>query len=157
MPSPNADYRTPLVSVVISTYNRHAALYETLRALERQSLEADRYEVLVVDDGSSDGTWSRLSTWSFAYKLRSFRQAENSGISAARNVALREALGRYVVIMADDLVAPWEFLALHVEALERNPGCWVVGGFVQLPSLRNALRTIRRGTRGMVPHDMEAA
>ena len=132
----NPDSRDLLVSVVISTYNRRPALYETLRALERQTLLPDRYEVLVVDDGSSDDTWAQLSAWSFAYPLRTFRQAPNVGISAAKNVGLREALGRYVVIMADDLVAPPEFLALHVATLEQNPGCWVVGGFEQLPSLR---------------------
>ena len=126
----------PTVSVVISTYSRRPALHETLRALEHQTLLPDHYEVLVVDDASSDDTWAHLATWSFAYSVRTFRQAHNVGISAAKNVALREALGRYVVIMADDLVTPPEFLALHVATLEQNPGCWVVGGFEQLPSLR---------------------
>lgn len=133
----NTPVRSDLaVSVVISTFNRRPALYETLRALERQTMGPDCYEVLVVDDGSRDDTWAHLSMWSFTYALRRFRQAQNIGISGARNAALREAFGRYVVVMADDLVVPPGFLALHVTTLEQNPGCWVVGDFEQLPSLR---------------------
>jgi GT2 family glycosyltransferase len=124
-----------LVSVVISTHNRCEALRATLDALDRQTIGSERYEVLVVDDGSSDGTAGMLAEARYSFALRTFRLTENAGIAAARNVGLRRARGHYVVIMADDLITPPLFLAAHLQSLERYPGYWVVGGFSQLPSL----------------------
>ena len=74
----------PLASVVISTYNRAAALPPTLAALADQDLPPTQYEVLVVDDGSNDGTWELLSTTSTPYRLRPFRLPFNQGVSAGR-------------------------------------------------------------------------
>jgi FkbM family methyltransferase len=125
----------PLASVVISTYNRATALAETLAALADQDLPASRYEVIVVDDGSSDTTWQVLSTMSMPYRLRPFRLASNQGVSAGRNAGLRSSEGRYVVMISDDLIVPREFLTTHVATLERFPDAWVVGGFRQLGSL----------------------
>lgn len=124
-----------LVSVVITTFNRCDALAETLRALGRQSVPADQYEVLVVDNGCRDATASFLASCKLACEMKSFYEPENIGISAARNKALRHARGRYIVFVSDDLIVPEDFIATHVQTLERFPGYWVVGGFEQLPSL----------------------
>jgi len=125
----------PLASVVISTHNRAAALPATLDALGHQDLPATDYEVLVVDDGSSDKTWQLLSAASTPYRLRTFRLRLNEGVSAGRNAGLRAAEGRYVVMISDDLIVPREFLSTHIATLERFPDAWVVGGFRQLESL----------------------
>ena len=125
----------PLASVVISTYNRAGALRATLDALVDQDLPPTDYEVLVVDDGSSDTTWELLSTRSTPYRLRPVRLPFNQGVSAGRNAGLRVAEGRYVVMISDDLIVPREFLRTHVATLERFPGAWVVGGFRQLEAL----------------------
>ena len=125
----------PLASVVISTYNRAGALPATLDALGDQDLLPTDYEVLVVDDGSSDTTWQLLSATSTPYRLRTFRLPSNQGVSAGRNAGLRAAEGRYVVMISDDLIVPPEFLRTHIATLERFPDAWVVGGFRQLGSL----------------------
>jgi FkbM family methyltransferase len=125
----------PLASVVISTHNRAEALAATLDALGEQDLSPTDYEVLVVDDGSSDTTWQLLTTASTPYRLRPARLPFNQGVSAGRNAALRVAEGRYVVMISDDLVVPREFLTTHIATLERFPHAWVVGGFRQLGSL----------------------
>ena len=125
----------PLVSVVISTHNRAGALPATLEALGDQDLPPSDYEVLVVDDGSSDTTWQLLSASSTPYRLRTFRLQVNRGVSAGRNTGLRAAEGRYVVMISDDLIVPPEFLTTHIATLERFPHAWVVGGFRQLVSL----------------------
>ena len=56
--------------------------------------------------------------------------------SRRHNVALRQARGRCVIFVSDDLIVPEEFLATHLRTLERFPGAWVVGGIRQLESLR---------------------
>lgn len=124
-----------LASVVISTYNRSEALPATLEALAHQSLPSDDYEVLVVDDGSTDRTPEVLERLHLMYPFRTFRRSSNSGVSAGRNVGLRAAKGRYVILLSDDLVVPVDFIRRHIETLERFPRSWVVGGFAQLESL----------------------
>ena len=125
----------PLASVVISTYNRAGALPATLDALSDQDLPPTDYEVLVVDDGSSDTTWELLSATSPPYRLRAIRLPLNQGVSAGRNAGLRVAEGRYVVMISDDLIVPREFVRTHVATLDRFPGAWVVGGSRQLEAL----------------------
>ncbi|MGE0132759.1 MAG: glycosyltransferase family 2 protein [Blastocatellales bacterium] len=125
-----------LVSVIISTYNRCDALVETLHALGRQTVPPDRYEVIVVDDGSSDDTFEVASGITLPCDLRVFRHEQNRGVSAGRNLAMSHARGKYLILVSDDLIVPENFIATHLDTLERYPGFWVVGGLEQLPSLR---------------------
>lgn len=126
-----------VTSVIISTYNRCDALMETLKALTYQNVRADSYEVVVVDDGSTDGTWDALTSVNLACPIQVFRHPTNRGVSAGRNLAIRESRGRYLILLSDDLLVPEDFIAAHVVTLERFPGHWVVGGFRQLPCLRD--------------------
>ena len=127
-----------LASIVISTYNRAQALEPTLSALARQDRHASEYEVLVVDDGSTDSTPEVLASLSMPYRLRTFRLATNSGVSAGRNVGLRNVEGRYVIMLSDDLIVPDDFISRHVATHERFPNAWVVGGFGQIESLTDS-------------------
>lgn len=124
-----------LVSVVISTYNRAAVLASTLRALACQANAASDYEVLVIDDGSTDTTPQMLASIAVPFTLRTYRLPTNRGVSAARNVGLRNVTGPYVIMMSDDLLVPPDFIRAHVATLQAYPDAWVVGGFRQLPSL----------------------
>lgn len=125
-----------LASVIITTYNRREALVATLRALGHQTVAPGDYEVIVVDDGSTDGTYEAVNAMSLRCAVKCLRHPENRGISAGRNLAIRNATGRYLILVSDDLLVPEDFIASHVETLERFPGWWVVGGFKQLESLR---------------------
>lgn len=125
-------------SVVITTYNRQEALRETLTALGTQTLPASDYEVLVVDNGSSDATSELLAGFSPPYSLRRFRFAENQGIGAARNRAIREASGESLVLLSDDVLVPPDFLETHLDTLCRFPGHWVVGHSEQLEALNHS-------------------
>jgi GT2 family glycosyltransferase len=124
-----------LVSIIISTHNRASALDPTLQALSRQSQAASDYEVLVVDDGSTDDTPEVLRSISVPFTLRTYRVPKNRGVSAGRNVGLRNASGTYLIILSDDVLVPPDFVEAHIATLQAYPNAWVVGGFRQLPSL----------------------
>ena len=108
-------------SVVIPTWNRLEILPEVLDALEVQE-GAPSFEVVVVDDGSSDGTEKWLAERGEGrFPLRRIRQ-ENSGPAEARNRGVREAVGDRVAFLGDDTVPHKGWLAHHAEAHERRNG-----------------------------------
>jgi GT2 family glycosyltransferase len=122
-------------SIVISTFNRSAALEPTLAALGRQDLPPDRYEVIVVDDGSTDDTREVLEAIETRYSLRAIHFDHNQGVSAGRNAGMRAATGRFLILLSDDLIVSENFVSGHLALHERFPDAWVVGGFRQLEDL----------------------
>lgn len=98
----------PYFSVVIPTYNRLDMLLRVLDALERQT-GAPPFEVIVINDGSSDDTDRVLSQRDGI----TFRTQPNSGPGRARNHGVSLAKGRFVVFIGDDTVPEPRFLAEH--------------------------------------------
>jgi glycosyltransferase involved in cell wall biosynthesis len=108
----------PEFSVVIPTHNRLEVLSEVLQALEFQQ-GPPGFEVVVVDDGSTDGTSEWLRGRSFRVPLRVLVQA-NHGPAAARNTGVAAASGRWVAFLGDDTVPSPGWLAAHREAHRRR-------------------------------------
>jgi GT2 family glycosyltransferase len=109
------ELQAPRLSVVVPTYNRRAGLERLLLALAEQTFPAEQFEVVVVNDGSDDGTSELLAALATPYRLRVVDQA-NAGPAAARNVGVRRAEGRLIVFLDDDVVPVSELLEAHVEA-----------------------------------------
>ena len=110
------------VSVVIPTYNRRPILEKCLLALEHQQLDGalERYEVVVVDDGSTDGTpdWLRAEAARFPH-VRLIEQV-HGGPAEGRNRGVDHAMGDVIVFIDSDLVVTDGFLACHARALKRS-------------------------------------
>jgi len=110
------------ISVVIPTYNRRSILEKCLQALEHQdpSGEIENYEVVVVDDGSSDGTpdWLRQNAARFPH-VRLVEQ-QHGGPAEGRNRGVDHAKGDVIVFIDSDLVVTSSFLACHSRALSRR-------------------------------------
>lgn len=104
----------PEFSVVIPTHNRLEVLSEVLQNLEFQQ-EAPSFEVVVVDDGSTDGTAEWLRSRTFKVPVRIVVQ-KNHGPAAARNTGVLAASGRWVAFLGDDTVPSGGWLASHREA-----------------------------------------
>ena len=106
----------PDVSVLLPTYNRTNALLRTLNALEKQSLSVELFEIIVVDDGSSDNTPEVLKQFSertntrFSYTVLK----ENGGPAKARNTGLFMARGGVVLIIGDDIEPDVSLLEKHL-------------------------------------------
>ncbi len=116
------------VSVIIPTHNRCQLLELTLRSVFEQRNVA--FEVIVVDDGSSDDT-SRLLR-SLGDRVRVVRHERPGGVSAARNRGIAEARGRWVAFLDDDDLWAPDKLACQLEALRISDRQWAYAGAVDI-------------------------
>ena len=105
--------RAPLASVLVPTFQRRTALQRLIAALGRQTLARAAFEVVVVVDGSNDGTAEWLAATAPPVTLRWLEQP-NRGRAAACNAALAAARGDLAVLLDDDMEPGPEWLAAHV-------------------------------------------
>jgi peptidoglycan/xylan/chitin deacetylase (PgdA/CDA1 family)/glycosyltransferase involved in cell wall biosynthesis len=105
------------LSVIIPTYNRRLVLERTFPSLLAQDLSPHEYEIIVVMDGSSDGTEELLRGLKSECVLRALETpAARTGAGAARNIGLHAARGNLVLFLDDDLVAAPDLFRQHCEA-----------------------------------------
>src|SRR5579885_323081 len=102
------------ISVVVPTYNRVELLTRTLATLLCQEFPHDQYEVIVVNDGSTDRTAGFLAGLETP-NLRCLEQ-NNRGLPAARNAGLSAARGELVLFIDDDIICSPGLLRAHVQA-----------------------------------------
>jgi GT2 family glycosyltransferase len=111
-----------LASVILCTYNRARLLERALSSLSRQTMTPDGFEVIVVDDGSSDGTAAVCEK--AGRSLPGFRYiplARNLGLAAAGNRGIREARGEAFLFIDDDCIADESWAESLAASLERHP------------------------------------
>ncbi len=112
----------PLITVVIPTRNRKEILRTTLEALDRQTGLTGPWEVLVADDGSSDGTARYLDSGCgpFSFRLE-WLPLPAAGPAAARNRAIAKASARRVLLLGDDTVPDPDVVASHLSGAAGKP------------------------------------
>lgn len=113
----------PRVSVVIPAYNAEKYLAETLQSVFAQSYSD--YEVIVVDDGSIDGTLQTMK--SFEPRIKALSKI-NGGPASARNLAINNSNGEYIAFLDSDDLWMEEKLQLQVEFLDSNPDVGLLYG-----------------------------
>lgn len=130
--------RPPTVSVIVPTYQSAGYVGRAVDSIYAQTY--DDYEIIVVDDGSTDETESALHP--YRGRLRYVYQ-ENQGVSAARNAGLSRAGGEYLLFLdSDDTILP-DKLAQQVACLETDPELDVIhSGWRVVDQLGNALRVV---------------
>lgn len=106
------------ISVIIATYNREQYIGRAIRSLLNQSLPRSDYEIIVVDDGSTDHTRHILE--SYGDWIRVISLGEHRGIPFACNEGIRRALGRYVVRVDSDDYVHQDFLMIENLYLSLN-------------------------------------
>src|SRR5258706_9894136 len=120
-PSLDAGGAKPLVSVIIPTFNNAPYLVESLNSVLNQSFR--NFEVLVIDDGSTDNTAEVLQPYSAS--IRYIRQ-NNGGPSSARNRGLKEALGQFIAFQDSDDIWLADKLLFQMECFNQHPEVGVV-------------------------------
>jgi glycosyltransferase involved in cell wall biosynthesis len=115
----------PTVSVIIPTYNRRALLRETLNSLAQQTYPGDRFEVIIVDDGSTDGTVA-IAGEAFPFVLRYFSQ-NNQGDATARNLGARQSQADFLVFLDDDILVEPGYLTHLIQAHDMGNNQIVIG------------------------------
>jgi GT2 family glycosyltransferase len=119
----------PSFSIVIPTYSRPAELAECLRSVARLEYPRDRFEVIVVDDGSDPPLDAVVAPFRSALTLSLVRQA-NAGAAAARNAGAERARGEFLGFTDDDCVVEPGWLKALAEVLVEAPECMVGGATV---------------------------
>lgn len=109
-----------VISAVICTYNREDYIETAIRSLMEQTLDDYLYEIIVVDNRSTDHTEHIVKSLAESVGNLSYIFEENVGLSFARNTGWRNARGRYVAFLDDDAEASETWLANIVACLERS-------------------------------------
>ena len=119
--------RELLFSVIICTYNRADLLAQALETVCQQILSKDRYEIIVVDNNSSDNTPDVVKRFQAAYSNVHYYLDQEAGSSHARNSGATKARGQYLAFIDDDCKVPEGWLAIAAEIVDQvAPG--VFGG-----------------------------
>jgi glycosyltransferase involved in cell wall biosynthesis/GT2 family glycosyltransferase len=136
-------------TVVIPTIGRPETLRKTLGALARQTLPAERFDVVVVEDAKSEGGVEEVV--SAAAANVSHARADRPGASAARNLGWRQATGDVVLYLGDDMVGHPRLLEEHLRRHEREAEDWVgvLGHVAWSPEVRVTpfMRWLEKGTQ----------
>jgi glycosyltransferase involved in cell wall biosynthesis len=128
MKKPSSPNDSPVeVSVILPLFNREALAEASLRSILAQSHRP--LDVIVVDDGSSDG--SAHVARGFEPEVRVIRQ-DHAGVSVARNLGLRHARGSLIAFLDSDDVWPADWLAGAVRLMEREPDVDILHGTTEI-------------------------
>ncbi|MFF3557279.1 glycosyltransferase [Streptomyces tsukubensis] len=142
----------PAVTVIVAVYNTMPALTECLDSLVKQSIGADRMEIIAVDDGSTDGSGKELDRYADRYPglFKVIHQENSGGPARPNNVALSRATGRYVFFVgADDYLGP-DALKRMVAMGDKNKSDVVLGKMVAIGK-RSIPRAVFKATRNNIP------
>ena len=108
-----------LLSIIIPAYNAEKTLDATLKSASNIDLDKNEYEIIVIDDASTDN----IQHICLKYGVLYIRFEENRGVACARNAGLEVARGRYILFLdSDDEVYP-DYPKRGIEVLESNPDC----------------------------------
>ena len=125
------------ISVIIPTYNRCAILLKVLKALERQTLKKNMFEILLIDDGSQDDTKHVVKRFIKKSLLKiNYYYQNNKKQGAARNLGIAKATMPLILFIGDDIIPAADFLESHLKFYQKleNPANSAVIGYTTWPS-----------------------
>lgn len=119
-----------LISFIVPVYNTELYLEECLDSLLNQDISHDEYEIICVNDGSTDGSAQILHNYASKYNNIIIIDKENGGVSSARNMGLEAAVGEYVwMVDSDDFIKTNSLGMIREEIIAKQPDRLKVGTF----------------------------
>jgi glycosyltransferase involved in cell wall biosynthesis len=106
-------------SLIVATYNRLEEMRELIASLDALRYPANDFELVVVDDGSSDGTAGFIENVEVDFDIQ-YHFQQNQGPGAARNRAMKEAKGAYFIFLDSDVIVPADYLELVHKSVTEN-------------------------------------
>lgn len=120
----------PFISIILPTYNRARLVMRAIQSIQAQTFSD--WELLIIDDGSRDGTFDFVITEMNADKRICYHYAANRGLAMARNIGLSMGRGNYFTFLdSDDEYLP-DHLAIRAEYLRAHPEVELLHGGVQV-------------------------
>ena len=113
--------RLPRISVQMCTFNRRELLGRVLDALFHQDIDPDDYEIVLVDDGSDDGTYEELLSRLRPTCAFHLVRQRNAGLASARNAGIERARGDIILFTDDDVLATPSLLRAHLRFHQAHP------------------------------------
>jgi glucosyl-dolichyl phosphate glucuronosyltransferase len=120
------------ICVIVCSFNRCNYLPKLLESLKKQTLAREQFEILVVDNNSTDDTRKIVNTFQKSVANLNYIFESRQGLSVARNRGMKETEAPMVVYIDDDAYAEPEWLSSIVESFEKDDGIVCVGGPVKL-------------------------
>lgn len=115
------------ISVIVPCFNQKDRIKSLLLSLEHQTLGKEAFEVIVSDDGSTDGSRETLQSYAGPVSLKCVFAGTQTGRAHARNLAIAAATGKYAVFLDGDMVADRELLQTHLAALKTGSDIVTIG------------------------------
>jgi glycosyltransferase involved in cell wall biosynthesis len=122
-------------SVIIPTYNKFHRLRLTLASLMNQKNQMENFEVIIVDDKSTDKTPDYCQQKKFSFKMKYIQQSKRCGRSVARNVGVRHSDADLIIFIDDDMILTEHFIERHISHQLRKPAI-IHGKIMNLSYLR---------------------
>lgn len=119
-----------MISIIICTYNRDAYIYKTLECIAANSISADEYEILLIDNNCTDNTVSECKRFqaNYPHVRYSYFLEQQQGLSFARNRGIQEAKGDYCVFLDDDAYVQPDYIKNLKRNLIQYPKTVAFGG-----------------------------
>ncbi len=119
-----------MLSVILCTYNRDKYIYNVLKSLADNTLQKDRYEIVLVENNCTDNTRGECDRFvrDFPNVVFHYVVETNQGLSHARNRGIKESKGEILVYVDDDALVNKEYLQTYAEFFENHPDIDAAGG-----------------------------
>jgi hyaluronan synthase len=136
-----ADEDLPTLTVVVPAYNEGALVQETLRSLATGNYPPEKLQLIAVDDGSKDNTWTYIenATREFPGQIIAIRQAKNGGKRRALYEGFKQATGTVLVTVDSDSIVDKDTLRNLVSPFVNDPDCGAVAGNVRVLNRKAAI------------------
>jgi glycosyltransferase involved in cell wall biosynthesis len=122
-------------SIIIAVYNRSELLSQVLSALAKQTYTINKFEVVIVDDGSTENIELFIKKFNIPFNLKFIKNNQNRGRAVARNIGINNASSDLIIFLDSDMIAVPELVEKHIEYHKKNENAVGIGNIITSPTV----------------------